>query len=30
MEYEVKVPDQKVEQRGLGKRLCKKTAKHEN
>jgi len=27
MEYEVEVPDQEVNQRRLGQRLCKKTAK---
>jgi len=30
MEYEVEVPDQKADQGGLGKRLCKKTVKHVN
>jgi len=29
-EYEVGVPDQKVDLRGLGERLCKKIAKHVN
>ena len=28
MEYEVEGPDQEVDQRGHGKRLCKKIAKH--
>jgi len=28
MEYEVEAPDQEVDQRGHGKRLCKKIAKH--
>ena len=30
VEYEVEVPDQEVEQRGLGQKLCKKTVKHIN
>ena len=28
MEYEVEGPDQEVDQRGRGERLCKKIAKH--
>jgi len=28
MEYEVEAPDQEVDQRGHGERLCKKIAKH--
>ena len=30
IQYEVDVPDQDVDQRGLGERLCKKTVKHVN
>jgi len=28
MEYKVEVTDQKVDQRGLGEKLCEKTVKH--
>jgi len=30
MEYKWRVPDQEVDQRGLGERLCKKTVRHVN
>jgi len=30
IEYEVRVPDQEVDQRKLGQRLCKKTVRHVN
>jgi len=30
MEFEVEIPDQEVDESGLGERLCKKTVKHIN